>query len=276
MAFYANGAIIGQTNAPPYRLLWSNVPGGTYALTARALCSSGWATNSSAVTVQVASGPVGTENTTTSLSRTTGSGTQTYGSALTFTVTVTGNATTPGGSVIFKDGSTTLATVWLVAGMPPSATATYTSQTDLNVTGSPHSIAAYYQGDSTHNISDSSAGAIPQTITTLPVTLSGSRNYDGTATAAASILTVGNNLDGGNLTLSGSGTLSSANGGLQTFSTFDGLALDGPAAVNYTFEGPVAWCESIRRRAPLRLPPPRTRQPLSLPPKSSISQAMRG
>ena len=129
MAFYANGAIIGQTNAPPYRLLWSNVPGGTYALTARALCSSGWATNSRAVTVQVANGTVGTENTTTSLSRTTGSGTQTYGSALTFTVTVTGNATTPGGSVIIKDGSTTLATVWLVAGMPPSATATYTSQT---------------------------------------------------------------------------------------------------------------------------------------------------
>ena len=105
------------------------------------------------------------------------------------------------------------------------------------MTGSPHSIAAYYQGDSTHNISDSSASAIPQTITTLPVTLSGSRNYDGTATAAASILTVGNNLDGGNLILSGSGTLSSANGGLQTFSTFDGLALDGPAAVNYTFAG---------------------------------------
>ena len=237
VAFYANGAIIGQTNTPPYSLLWSNVSGGTYALTARALCSSGWVTNSSAVTVQVASGPVGTENTTTSLSRTTGDGSQTYGSALTFTATVTGNSTTPGGNVIFKDGPTTLATVWLAAGASPNATATYTSQTDLNVTGSPHSIAAYYQGESTHNISDSSAGAIPQTITALPVTLSGSRNYDGTATAAASILTMGNNLDGGNLTLSGSGTLSSANGGLQTISSFGGLTLGGPAAANYTLTG---------------------------------------
>jgi len=56
VVFYANGIQIGQTNAPPYSLLWSNVPGGSYALTARALCGSGWATNSSAVNVQVDNG----------------------------------------------------------------------------------------------------------------------------------------------------------------------------------------------------------------------------
>jgi hypothetical protein len=54
--FYANGVQIGQTNAPPYSVSWSNVPGGSYALTARALCSSGLATNSSAVNVQVDNG----------------------------------------------------------------------------------------------------------------------------------------------------------------------------------------------------------------------------
>ena len=54
--FFANGVQIGQTSAPPYSLLWSNVPGGNYALTARAICSSGWGTNSSAVNVQVDNG----------------------------------------------------------------------------------------------------------------------------------------------------------------------------------------------------------------------------
>lgn len=56
VTFCANGIQIGQTNAPPYSLLWSNVPGGSYALTARAMCSSGLATNSSAVTVRVSNG----------------------------------------------------------------------------------------------------------------------------------------------------------------------------------------------------------------------------
>jgi hypothetical protein len=54
--FYANGVQIGQTNAPPYSVLWSNVPGGSYALTARALCSSGLPTNSSVINVQVDNG----------------------------------------------------------------------------------------------------------------------------------------------------------------------------------------------------------------------------
>jgi hypothetical protein len=54
--FYANGVQIGQTNAPPYSLLWTNVPGGSYSLTARAICRSGLATNSSAVNVQVDNG----------------------------------------------------------------------------------------------------------------------------------------------------------------------------------------------------------------------------
>ena len=56
VAFYANGVQIGQTNAPPYSVLWNNVPGGSYALTACAFCSSGWVTNSSAVNVRVDNG----------------------------------------------------------------------------------------------------------------------------------------------------------------------------------------------------------------------------
>ncbi|MDR3412351.1 MAG: YDG domain-containing protein [Formivibrio sp.] len=340
VTFYANGIQIGETNEPPYSMQWSNVPAGSYVLTARATYSGGLATNSPAVNVQVAYGAM--ENTTTVLARTTGTSTQTYGGPLTFTATVTGIATTPGGSVVFKDGSTTLTTISLVAGTAPNATATYTASTDLGVNGSTHAVAAYYQGDATHDPSDSSAGALVQTITAkpinyagisaadkvydattsvtlsgvamalpaespgsgsisdgapyigdavsfatgtlagafadanvantkpvtvtsgvtlapggqsanysvgqpvaniiaaitaLPVTLSGSRNYDGTATAASAILTVGNNLDGGNLTLVGSATLALANGGLQNLSSFAGLGLGGTAAPNYTFVG---------------------------------------
>lgn len=114
----------------------------------------------------------GTETTTTAVARTTGSASQSYGSALTCTATVTGSATTPTGSVVFKDGPTTLATVSLTAGTGPAATATYTSNTDLGVNGgAAHSIVAYYQGDSTHSASDNSASALSQTITPQPLTV---------------------------------------------------------------------------------------------------------
>jgi hypothetical protein len=69
------------------------------------------------------------------------------------------------------------------------------------------------------------------------VTLSGSKIYDGTTTVPAASLTVVNNTDGGNLTLSGSVTLASANGGLETISDFSGLTLGGSAAGNYTLTG---------------------------------------
>ena len=124
-------------------------------------------------------------STTTALSRTTGSSSQTYGSTLAFTATVSGSS--PTGNVIFKDGSTTLATVALSSG-----TAVYTSYTDLKVSGSPHSIAAYYQGDSGNAASDSSASPISQTITAKALTATGtlsvpaSKVYDGTTSASVS------------------------------------------------------------------------------------------
>ncbi len=52
--FYANGVKLGEDNTLPYSLTWSNVPGGSYALTAGAIYSSGRATNCSpAVLVSV-------------------------------------------------------------------------------------------------------------------------------------------------------------------------------------------------------------------------------
>lgn len=56
VAFYANGVKIGETNAPPYTLFWTNVPGGSYSITALATCSSGITAQASAVKVQVDNG----------------------------------------------------------------------------------------------------------------------------------------------------------------------------------------------------------------------------
>lgn len=58
--------------------------------------------------------------------------------------------------------------------------------------------------------------AVPNaTITARPIQLSGTRPYDGTVTAQAGILAIANNVDGSNLTLSGSATLVGKDAGSQ-------------------------------------------------------------
>jgi hypothetical protein len=54
--FYANGVKIGQTNAPPYSLLWSKVPGSSYEITARAVSSASAPAISSPITILVDNG----------------------------------------------------------------------------------------------------------------------------------------------------------------------------------------------------------------------------
>ena len=175
------------------------------------------------------------ENTTTACARTAGSSSQTYGSTLTFTATVTGASTTPTGNVVFKDGSTVLATVALT-----STQAVYTSTTTLKVAGSPHSVAAYYQGDSAHNTSDSSASPISQTIAAAsltPVVTLNNRGYDST-TAATTIAT--RSLSG---TVYGSDVVSLTGGTVAAFSSVNvgsysgisitGLSLTGADSGNY-------------------------------------------
>ena len=71
--------------------------------------------------------------------------------------------------------------------------------------------------------------------------MSGSKVYDGTANASASILTITNNLDGNNLTLTGTGILASKNVGSESLTSsggaLAGLTLTGSAAPNYTLTG---------------------------------------
>ena len=96
------------------------------------------------------------------------------------------------------------------------------------------------------NIVLSSTGATSQNITTAStgntvsvrvLTFTGSKTYDDNASATAAQLTFGNNVDGGNLTMSGSVTLAGANVGSPSISSFSGLTLAGSAVGNYTLSG---------------------------------------
>jgi autotransporter-associated beta strand protein len=62
------------------------------------------------------------------------------------------------------------------------------------------------------------------TITARPITLTGTREYDGTDVALASDVTISNNLDGANLTLTGSGTISLEDVGVRTIANANTLA----------------------------------------------------
>ncbi len=75
------------------------------------------------------------------------------------------------------------------------------------------------------------------TVTQLAVNLTGTRPYDGTNDADSSILTIANDLDGANLTLSGSALLAGSAAGSEAISDFSGLALGGTASTNYTLTG---------------------------------------
>ena len=106
-----------------------------------------------------------------------------------------------------------------------------------------HTAAATYSSDSwsftgTANYNNIAATTIIDTINKLPVALSGSRTYEGTANAAYGILSVANKVGSDAVTVaSGSGTLASANAGAQAITSFGTLALGGAAVGNYTLAG---------------------------------------
>ena len=84
----------------------------------------------------------------------------------------------------------------------------------------------------------------PGTITPLavtPVELFGTRPYDGSTDASASLLTITNDLNGPNLTISGTGVLASRNVGTEALlsvgGALEGFTLGGSAAGNYTLVG---------------------------------------
>lgn len=144
---------------------------------------------------------VTTTMTDTTTSVATSGSPSTYGSSVTFTATVTPHTAT--GTVDFFAGLNLLGSAPLTG--TTTKTAAYTT-TATQLAAGLHSITATYNGSGNHATSTSSA--ITQVVNPLPVQLSGARAYDGTAIAAASVLTIDNNLDAENLTLTGTGVLS--------------------------------------------------------------------
>ncbi|MCX6873811.1 MAG: DUF6288 domain-containing protein [Verrucomicrobia bacterium] len=118
------------------------------------------------------------------------------------------------------------------------------------VTATGYSLGGTYAG----NYVVSSQPTVPNaTITARPLQLAGTRTYDGTATAAAGILAIQNNLDGANLSLSGSATLAAKDVG--TRGILSGLATParvGNAATGNTGTNPAASCTVTMSAAPAR------------------------
>ena len=106
----------------------------------------------------------------------------------------------------------------------------------LPASGTPYAISYSYVGDG--SLTAASITNTTLTVNALPVVLSGTRPFDGTAAAAAAILSVMNPVGSDVVTVaSGSATLVSTNVGPEPILSVGTLALGGPAAANYTLAG---------------------------------------
>ena len=135
------------------------------------------------------------KQTSTSVSRTTGSSPSTYGDSLTFTATVTSGAGNPNneGTVQFKDGGSAISGCSAVALSGNTATCTVSN---LDVSGSPHSITAVYSGTITGNgFAGSTSSALSQAVgkatSTTTVTCPASVPYTGSAQTPCSATVTG-------------------------------------------------------------------------------------
>ncbi|MBI3043630.1 MAG: fibronectin type III domain-containing protein, partial [Betaproteobacteria bacterium] len=144
----------------------SALAAGSYSITAAYSGDTVNAPATSAVLTQV----VSQASTTVALSAT--AGTITFGQALTLTATVSGGVA-PTGNVLFKDGTSLLATVALSGGQ-----ALYTSS---SLAVGAHDFTAEYSGDANHG--GSSSSAVPVTVNAITHALTVAVNGGGTVTS---------------------------------------------------------------------------------------------
>ncbi|MEI7908428.1 MAG: family 43 glycosylhydrolase [Verrucomicrobiota bacterium] len=160
----------------------------------------------------------------------------TYGSAVTFTATVTSSAGTPTGSVTFKDGATVIGTAPLVGNVAT-----------LSISPPPprsYSITATYDGVPV-DFNASASNVVSQLVNVKPLTVSGvtaaNKEYDGTpaATLIGTAALVGV-VSGDTVTLGGTPSASFANANVGTAKpvTVTGYTLAGASAVNYSLTQP--------------------------------------
>ncbi|QEH37847.1 Copper resistance protein CopC [Aquisphaera giovannonii] len=164
-----------------------------------------------------------------------------YGSSVTFTATVSSAGGTPGGTVTFKDGATTLGTATL------SGTGVATLTTSALAAGS-HTITASYGGAG--NFAASASAALSQTVnaaaTSTAVVSSLNPSTSGTSVTFTATVTSAGGVPGGTVTFKdGSTTLGTATlsgSGVATFAT-SSLAL-GSHTITATFGGSTNFAAS--------------------------------
>jgi hypothetical protein len=158
------------------------------------------------------------------------------------TLTITAHADTK-----TYDGTTnsSVTPTYQVANLPPNTlyvgdTLTGLSQSFASKDVSVSPLQVHYTINDTNNGGDYAVTlqSATGTIKPLAVTLAGSRTYDGTATAAASILKVSNAIGSDTVNVaSGSATLAGKNVGSQAITSLGTLALSNNAAGDYTLTG---------------------------------------
>jgi hypothetical protein len=160
--------------------------------------------------------------------------TNTYGATVTLTGTVSTNGSyLPSGTIVSVtinglQQNTTISDLtgefsinYNTAGLPAS--------------GSPYAVT--YASAAAFGFNAATDTSTTLKVNPLAVVLTGSRVYDGTTNASASVLSVSNLVDSDNLTLSGSVGLAGASIGTQAITSFGSLSLGGTAAANYTLTG---------------------------------------
>ena len=186
-------------------------------------------------------------NTTTTLSRDSGSGSVTYGTSVSYTAHVDPH---PGadGAVWFYVDSVDVAHVSLNS----SSNAQFSTSTHLSVAGSPHSIYAVYQGDSdADEYAPSTSATLTLTTTAKALTVTGftvdNKTYDGTTTAtmhgSGTLVGVvsGDSVDVAHG--SASAAFVSRNVGTNIPVNFSGLTLTGEDSGNYTLTQPTTHAD---------------------------------
>ncbi len=146
-------------NTNSWEVNWSNIPAGTYNITAKVTDNNSGIGVSAPVLVTVSTTAVTTTNLTTSANPVT------VDQSITLTASVAGTAVTgPTGTVTFKEGATTIGTATLTG---TGTTATATLNSSFTTLGA-HSITAEYSGDSSNASSVSAVTTLTVAANTAP------------------------------------------------------------------------------------------------------------
>ena len=150
VTFYDGSTVIGSNavSAGTATMSTTLLSRGSHSLTAAYSGDANYTASTSAILTQTVNG------TSTSTSLVSSKNPSGVGESVTFTATVTSGSGTPTGTVIFKDGSTTIGTQTLSGGVASVSTNT--------LAGGSHSITAVYGGDSTFN--GSTSNTVTQTV----------------------------------------------------------------------------------------------------------------